>query len=222
MPVQEGYAALHLPGPAPSWWRRGITLLSVALVGGLGAVGIWWVATSQDRSGEGATGAAGGTDTVLRETDPADRPDEPRAQASATTVRSHRHVNDAGAYSFLYPARWRLESNGEMSKAWSPDGDLVMSFALGPDRLASSYRNFIRLLAASYDAVLVQDVKSSRVSGREAISVRGRGRDASGRSIAFRALLVERDDARSVGAFAVTVGRRFDGRLNEILSSLRV
>ena len=223
------YAAVVTPPveiAAPSRSRRAIRLLSVGLLAGVGlAAAVWWTGAPGGRSPGEAEQRAGelrGTDTVLRQVEPADRPEQPQAGAETTTVRSRRHVNPTGAYSFLYPAEWRLESSGEMTKAWSPGGDLVTSFALGPPRLSSSYRSFISLLADSYDDVLVHDVKSSTISGREAISVRGRGRDATGRRITFRALLIARDDDRSVGAFAAAVGGRFDPRLNEILSSVRV
>jgi hypothetical protein len=168
--------------------------------------------------------ASAGGDTILRQTEPTgEDPGEPQGGSGSEprAPRLRRLVNRAGNYSFVYPSAWELDARGEIAKVSSPDGVLVSSFALGPPRLQSGYKGFVRLLADSYDSVLVQDVKDAKVSGNEALSVRGRGRDASGRRISFRALLVERGGDRSVGAFAVTVGRPFDQRLDEILLSLR-
>jgi hypothetical protein len=169
-------------------------------------------------------GTTGG-DTILRQTQPAGESgsggSDDDGNSGTDALRLRRLVNQVGNYSFVYPSTWEFDARGEIAKVSSPDGRLVSSFALGPSRLRSSYEGFVRLLADSYDSVLVQDVKDAKVSGNEALSVRGRGRDGSGRRITFRALLVERRGDRSVGAFAVTVGRSFDGRLADVLSSLR-
>jgi hypothetical protein len=133
-----------------------------------------------------------------------------------------RHVNEVGDYSFSYPGNWTLERAGEVSKVSSPSGHLVVAFALGPIGLPVSYEGFESLLVSTYDDVSISEVDATSVDGHNSILLRGRARNGDGRRLDFRALLVERDGARSVGAFAASDGGRFDPRLDEVLRSLRL
>ena len=226
--VYQPSVSASLPEPAVVPARRHMRLVVPGAIVVLVALAVFFFRpggpAQQSRDDNGSSGLSG-TDTVLRETDSSEdagNAEPSKVKERKRSVSTRHHVNRSGDYSFTYPKQWTLRSSGELSKVWGPKGHVVTSFALGPRRLSSTYKSFVELLARSYDDVLISDVRDAAVSGNDALAVRGRGRDRTGRRITFRALLVERKHERSVGAFAVTLGAPFDTRLDDILRSLSV
>ena len=148
----------------------------------------------------------------------------PSAGAEDTAARVQgptlRHINPLAGYGFSYPAGWELERSGAVSQVSSRDGRLVVSFALGPVGLPTSYEGFESLLVSTYDDVDIAEVDADAIDGRNTVVVTGSATADAG-PIDFRALLVEREGAPSVGAFAASDVGAFDPRLNEVLGSLR-
>ena len=225
--VYQPSVSASLPEPAVVPARRHMRLVVPGAIVVLVALAVFFFrpgGPAQQSRDNGSSGLSG-SDTVLRETDSSEdagSAEPSKVKERKRSVSTRHHVNRSGDYSFTYPKQWTLRSSGELSKVWGPKGDVVTSFALGPRRLSSTYKSFVELLARSYDDVLISDVRDAAVSGNDALAVRGRGRDRTGRRITFRALLVERKHERSVGAFAVTLGAPFDTRLDDILRSLSV
>ncbi|CAN5572427.1 hypothetical protein BH24ACT26_BH24ACT26_11210 [soil metagenome] len=146
--------------------------------------------------------------------------EQPRTvRGSATAAK--RHVNGIGGYRFLHPPGWAVERDGELSTVRSPNGHLVVSFALGPVGLPTSYDGFASLIVDSYRDVRIAGIETAYVGGRNSLSIRGSAVDGRGRPVSFKALLVDRGDRRSLGAFAATDTGEFDRRLDAVLASLR-
>jgi hypothetical protein len=149
---------------------------------------------------------------------------EVETNGGARAWEGRRHVNRQAGYSFVVPAAWRLVEKGEVSTISSPDGRLVVSFALGPrGPLPDTYKSFVRLMEGSY-----QDVQLGRhrlIEGTEGSSllVEGTATAASGAPIRFRVLLrTTGSGGPAIGAIAATTSTGpFDARVTGLLTSVR-
>ncbi|MFN2489336.1 MAG: hypothetical protein ABR529_06315 [Actinomycetota bacterium] len=233
--VEEMRRALDQGSPSPAeaggggrsagrvLFRAGASLaLLVALglaaktaTGGAGPDGGPQRASASAHASERAAGATPAAPTVTHSRAPGDKGKVETAAAMS------RHVNEAGGYSFLYPRGWKLERAGEVSRVRSPGGHLIVSFGLGPVGLPASYDGFASLLVDSYQEVRLAEVTPTYVGRHRSLSVRGSAVDGTGRPLSFRAMLVERGDQRSIGAFAASDSGNLDARVHAVLRSLR-
>jgi hypothetical protein len=176
---------------------------------------------------------------VPNEASPADRgavqphaevpPAEPSPQGERTTEAgspwaNELHVNERAGYSFRYPASWRLQDRGEVSTVTSPDGRIVVSFALGPlGPPGAAYESFVDLIESSYRRVQLGRRQSVATTDGSSLLVSGSATNSSGTRVRFRALLMALgEDRPAIGAIAATHSRdSLDPRLTEVLSSVR-
>ena len=156
-------------------------------------------------------------------------PAEPSPRGERTTKAgspwaNERHVNERAGYSFRYPASWELQDRGEVSTVTSPDGRIVVSFALGPlGPPGAAYESFVDLIESSYRRVQLGRRQSIATTDGSSLLVSGSATNSSGTRVRFRALLMALgEDRPAIGAIAATDSRdSLDPRLTEVLSSVR-
>jgi hypothetical protein len=169
--------------------------------------------------------ADGGAVQPRAEVPPAEpAPQGERTREAGSPWANKRHVNERAGYSFRYPASWRLQDRGEVSTVTSPDGRIVVSFALGPlGPPGAAYESFLDLIESSYRRVQLGRRQSIATTDGSSLLVSGSATNSSGTRVRFRALLMALgEDRPAIGAIAATDSRdSLDPRLTEVLSSVR-
>lgn len=101
------------------------------------------------------------------------------------------HRNAAAGYEFLYPDGWRLEEEGTTTTLINPEGDIVISFGVGPaGDLMEASESFVETLRTAYEEVQLTGTETESIGGSRAIVVGGGGVIDRGQRVRFLAITV--------------------------------
>src|SRR5919106_4699857 len=102
---------------------------------------------------------------------PPRRSGPPPTPTSPPPTGSMRHTNATAGYSFLRPAGWEVSERGTVSELTGPDGDVIVSFGLGPDgSLEDASTEFVASVGDAYEDVQLQGPQQiGRASCRERV-----------------------------------------------------
>jgi hypothetical protein len=115
----------------------------------------------------------------------------PAPRTSSPTTGSMRHTNEVAGYSFLRPVGWEVSERGTVSELTGPDGDVIVSFGLGPDgSLEEASTEFATSVGDAYEEVQFQGPQREDIAGRPAIVVGGTAVNQAGVAVRFLAITV--------------------------------
>jgi hypothetical protein len=207
------------------WTLIAITVGAIAAV----SVKLWTLSHSNPGEGDGASSTSAVSPSATGDATAEEALGNNGAQASNANVNDLRFVtevyeNDAG-YSFRYPERWSVKSQGTASRLVRPDGHIVISFGLGPEGgLPVAYDEFVSLLGETYTDVVVDKVDATRVRDSVGVVLKGAATGSGGVRVRFLATIIERPDGqRAIGALAASdeTFTRFPPAVREILASFK-
>jgi hypothetical protein len=113
------------------------------------------------------------------------------SSAPSPTVVSGRHTNAAAGYSFLQPAGWEVSDSGTFSELRAPDGDVIVSFGLGPEGgLREASDAFSSSIEGAYGEVELHQPQREEIAGHPAIVAGGSALNDAGIAVRFLAITI--------------------------------
>ena len=211
------------------WTLIAITVGAIAAV----SVKLWTLSHSNPGEADESTSTSAVVSAESGDATADADPSNNGTQASNTDVNERDdfrfvteiYENEGAGYSFRYPERWSVKSQGTASRLVRPDRHIVISFGLGPEGgLPVAYDEFVSLLGETYTDVVVDKVDATRVRDSVGVVLNGAATGTGGVRVRFLATIIERPDGqRAIGALAASdvTSDRFPPAVREILASFK-